>query len=125
MAKAIDYNKLANELLGRRTKPYPVNKYNHRSSKYRYVYNVSIDGIVFWHAKLDNGHTWDDDCYFKTEEDAAIWVYKQIKKYLKRVIKYNKSWDNKKRIKHINWQKWLLDYQKWQYPKIICEFNVF
>ena len=106
-------------------KLYPIYIYNYRSKKYKYIYNESIDGIVFWHAKLDlHKCTWDDDCYFKTEEDAAFWVYKQIKRYLKRVTKCNKGWDNKTRRKHINWQKWLLDYQKWQYPKKICELKL-
>jgi hypothetical protein len=126
MASFTNYNFLAKKMMSRRTKPYPVNEYNFKSNKYKYVYNISIDGIVFWHAHLDLfGITWDDDFYSNTEEGAAFWIYKQIKKYLKTITRNDKKHDNKHYRKHINWQTWLLNYQYHQYPKRICELKIY
>lgn len=124
---AIDYDKLARELLSKKGPPWPEYKHNHTSKKYKnYVYNISIDGHKFWQGRLDLfPFTWDNRKYFKTEDEAAEWVYKNIKKYLRRVKRLSKSYDNKTRRKHINWQIWLLYYQHHQHPKRICEITVF
>jgi len=121
----MDCTKIAFKLIQRRTKPYPVYEYIFKSKKYKsYVYRIAIDGNRFWHAHLD-GVGYNDDFYSDNEDEAALWIYKNIKKYFKRVKRDAKKWDNKKRRRHLNWQKWLINYQHHQYPKRICDLIIY
>ena len=116
-----NYNKLIPKLKSLRKKPYPVYKYNFKSDKYDYVYNESLDNITYWHGRLDgiifyttkystSGLTsWD--YYSDSEERCAKEVYKMIKKYLRRITRQNKSYDNGHYRRHINWQKWIANYE--------------
>ena len=116
------YHNLALKLMSRRTKPYVTYKHHFVSRKYkRYVYNVDIDGINFWYGHLDLYGISHNDCYYtNNEEEAALWVYNKMKKHFK-VFKKR----DKKRIRTRNWQIWLINYQYYNYPKEICDLNIY
>lgn len=115
-----DLFKLIPTLRKRGKKPYPIERYNYKSDRYSYVYNESYDKHTFWHARLDGILTYSTrfgvmprswDYYSFSEEKCAREVYKMIKKYLKRITKEDNSWTNKYHRRHINWQKWLDNYE--------------
>lgn len=115
-----DLGKLIPAIRKRGKKPYPVEKYNYKSDKYSYVYNESYDEHTFWHARLDGILTYSTQFgvmpmswhyYSFSEERCAKEVYKMIKRYIRRKNKEDNSWTNKYHRRHINWQRWLDNYE--------------
>lgn len=102
-------------------KQFRVNKFNFKSDKYKYIYNVLIDGVEFWTARLTGMHklsyskdVWNFYCY--SEERCAKEVYKIIKNNLldikKAYNKNNKNGNKKKSIRHVNFEEWIDNYKK-------------